>query len=96
MREAAERGAEVGGERAHVRAAAALDLDVGLRVRAGFEPDHVEAVDVHGTRRALDLLAGARQLVEPATADLHRRHHRRELLDVADEARQRAARRRRA
>ena len=48
------------------------------------------------TRRALDVVARARELVEPATADLHRRHHRRELLDVADEARRRALRPRRA
>ena len=87
--EATERDPEVGGERPHVGATAALDLDVGFRVGAGLEPDHVEAIDVHGTRRALDLLARSRQLVEATAADLHRRHHRRELFDVTDEARQR-------
>ena len=33
----------------------------------------------------------ARELVQPATADLQRRHHRRDLLEVADEAQRIAA-----
>jgi len=44
-----------------------------------------QLVDAHRTSRALDLLAGARQLVQAAAADLEGRHHRRHLLDVADE-----------
>ena len=36
-------------------------------------------------RRAVDLLARARELVQPLAADLDRRHHRRDLVDVADE-----------
>src|SRR5438552_1542296 len=39
-------------------------------------------------RRTLDLLACSRQLVQASPAHLHRRDHRRELLDVADEARE--------
>ena len=90
VREAAERGAEIGGERADVGAAPALDDDGRLRVRTGRELLDLEPVDAHRPRRPLDLLPGPGQLVEATPADLHRRDHRRELLDVADEARERA------
>ena len=55
-------------------------------VRPRLELLDVDAVDVHVPRLALDLLAAPRELVQPSTADLHRRDHRRHLLDVADEA----------
>ena len=58
-------------------------------VACGYGPGSklldVERVDAHRPRRALDLLARARELVQPAAADLQRRDHRRHLLDVADE-----------
>ena len=53
----------------------------------GSNASSVEAVDADRPRLALDLLPGARELVQAAAADLQRRHHRRHLLDVADEAR---------
>ena len=71
---------------AHVRAAAALDQRGGSRVRAGLELLDVEAVDAHVARCPFDFLAFARELVQAATTDLHRRHHRRQLLDLAEEA----------
>ena len=87
VRAAPERDAEIGRQRADVGAAPALDQHGRLRVRPRLEVLDDETVDVDATRRALDVDARARELVEPATADLHRRHHRRELLDVAEEAR---------
>ena len=91
-----ERDADIGRERTDVGAAAALDEHGGLRVRPRLEVLDHEAIDVDATRLALDVDARARELVEPATADLHRRHHRWELLEVADEARRPRLPRRRA
>ena len=83
---AAERRAEVGGERADVGAGAALHADRRHRVRPGLEALDGEALDVHGAGRALHLLAAAGEIVEAPAADAQRAHHRRDLLDVADEA----------
>ena len=83
---AAERGADVGGQRADVGARRAR------RPRSGSSParpasPHLEAVDGDRAGLALDLDALAGQLVQALAVDLDRRHHRRHLQDVAGEAR---------
>ena len=65
--EAAERGAEVGRQRADVRAAPALDVHGRDRIRAGDELLDVDPVDAHAARRALDLLPRTRELVRAAS-----------------------------
>jgi hypothetical protein len=57
VRAPAERGAEVGGERPDVSAAAALDQHGGGGIGAGLELLDVETVDANVTRRPFDLLA---------------------------------------
>ena len=80
---AAQRGAEVGGERPDVGARRARHLD---RERAWLDGGaHGEAVDGHRAGGALDLLALAGQLVEATTVDVDRRDHRRDLEDLAGE-----------
>ena len=87
VREPAQRDTEIGGERPDVGAAAALDQRGGGRVGTRLELLDVEAVDPHVPRRPLHFLAFQRELVQPTTTDLHRRDHRRQLLDVAEELR---------
>ena len=48
------------------------------------EREQLEAVDADAPRRAHDVLAGARALVEAAAADLDRGVHRRDLVVLAD------------
>ena len=87
VRDTSEAPADVRGQRPHVRAAAALDQDGRSGIRTGLEGFDVDSVDADAPGRALDLLAAPGQLVEPPAADLHGRHHRRELLDLAEECR---------
>ena len=54
VRVAAERGAEIGRERAHVGSARTVDPNRGLRVRAAHEVLDHERVDAHVARRPLD------------------------------------------
>ena len=79
-----ERGAEVGGERPDVGAATALDQRGRDRVSARLELLDVEPVDPHVARCPFDFFALA-ELVQAAATDLHRRHHRRQLLDLPEE-----------
>ena len=96
MGDAAEGLAQIGGERAHVGAGGALDLGAVHRVRAR-DIDRLDGEAAHGhrSRRALDLDALARQLVQPASTDLDGADHRRHLFDLADELRGRGRDRRR-
>ena len=80
-----ERGAEVGGEGAHVGAARALDEHRRVREPTRRERLELVAVDPDGSRRTLDLLALASELVQAPAVDLERGDHRWDLLDVADE-----------
>ena len=62
------------------------------RIRAagygpGSKSSTVERLDANPTRRALHLDTRAGELVQSPTTDLERGHHRRNLLDVTDEAR---------
>ena len=79
--------AEVGGERPDVGAAPALDPQRREWILPRCEPLDLDPVDVHTSRRALDLLAPPGEIVEAAAVDLDRRHHRGDLVDVADECR---------
>jgi hypothetical protein len=79
VRSTAERGTEVGRQRADVRARRAghVDrVDAGLHRRA-----HRKRVDPHGDGGPLDLDTGAGQLVQPPALDLLGRHHRGNLID---------------
>ena len=86
MAEAAELGAHVAGQRAHVGALAAAGLEHG-----GVAVRHVEegeGVDLHRSRFQLDDLARARQVVGAVAVDLDGGEGRRRLQDLAGEARQ--------
>ena len=69
MRPARHRGADVGGEHAHVRAAGADDAEPHVR---RIERQEIERVDPDRARLRLERLARPRRLVELAPADLHR------------------------
>ncbi len=62
-------------------------------VASGYGPGSKSSTSKRSTRTRRGARStstpGTRELVEPASADLHRRHHRRELLELADEARDR-------
>jgi hypothetical protein len=81
---AAERGADVGRQRADERPRRAVDVEL-VDARIGVDRADVETVHGHRARLALDDLAGAGQLVQPTSVDAHGRHHRRDLEDLADE-----------
>ena len=74
VRAAAERLAEVAGERPDVRPGRARDVDDGDRAAPGPLPSHSTSVDGVDRRRraarARRRLAGARQLVRPPALDL--------------------------
>jgi hypothetical protein len=82
---ATERCADVLRQRADVGTCAALDLDDHSRRRPfdDFEPMYRDPA-----RRSVDLDAGTGIFVEWAPLVLERRMHRRDLLDLAAEARQ--------
>ena len=56
-----------------------------VRRRRARLPGHLEAIDLDGARRPLDLLASPGELVEAPAAHLDRRDHGRHLLDRAGE-----------
>src|SRR5205085_6623297 len=80
MRAAAELPPDVVRERAHVGPLRAVDADPRL---FALEREDVEAVDRDRALLALDLDAPSRVLVERFALVLHRRHHGRELADLA-------------
>ena len=82
----AERRRQIAAQRADVRAAAAFDRQLQLRI---LVPQDLEPVDRNRPRRQFELLAAAGQVVRPLAADLDRRVGRRPLQDVAEELRQR-------
>src|SRR5581483_4818626 len=77
--------AEVGGQAADVGTAAALDQQLRPGELAGREGLDGDALDVHRPGGPFDDLTLAGQLVQAAPLDLDRRHHRRDLLDGAEE-----------
>ena len=84
----AEQVSEVGGEGSDVRAGRAVDFDRenGVTVGPGRHRLHVEPVDAHRARVALDLDPVAGELVETSAIDPQRRDHRRHLLDVTGQS----------
>ena len=83
MRAAAERLADVLGERADIGALAADHAQHEAR-RRGFE--HFKLRDAHLARRARDFFAPPREPVERRALVLERGMHRRHLLDLALES----------
>ena len=83
VRPAAQRGTDVLGQRAHIKALAALDSDRRLTRVPGDRP---QAIDPHGSRAALDFDALPGQPVQRLAAALERRMHRRHLLEASSEA----------
>src|SRR3954453_1841405 len=83
MPEAAERPAEVAGERPHIGALAALRLEHGAL--AGMA-HHRKPRDLDGAGLQLDGLAVASEIIGALALDLHRREAGRHLLDRAGEA----------
>ena len=76
---------EVRGEAPHVRSARAVDPNRHFRVGAADEFFDHQFVHANVTRDPRDGLPRARQFIQFATVDLDRRHHRRDLCNVADE-----------
>src|SRR5262245_14911552 len=89
VRVATERRAEIGRQRAHVRAARAVNDDRRLRMRPGLERLDLEPVDAHSSRDPFDLDTLSCELVQPLPLYLQRGDHRWDLLDLADEGRRR-------
>jgi hypothetical protein len=79
-----EQPPEIGGERADVRAGGALDVD-RQDTRAPARRSMSNAWIVTGRGGRSTSMPSPRQLVEAPAVDLDRRHHRRHLLDLADE-----------
>src|SRR5262249_41934268 len=85
MRATADIVAEVRDQAADVGALAARDRDAKPR---RLEREQLEAIDAHAARPTLDVLAGARALVEPDAALLDRRVHRGQLVVLAGACRE--------
>ena len=85
VRAPSERRAEVGGKRSHVGPAGAIDSNRGLRVGAVDEVLDNQRIDPNRPRGPLYHLTGASELVQPASLDLDRRDHGRDLFDLTDE-----------
>ena len=83
VRAAAERLADVLGQHADIGAFAANDAQPQGRA---FERGELQYRDADAARRALHLLAAARQSIERRALVLQRRIHRRHLLDLAAKA----------
>ncbi len=82
----AERRAHVAGERTHIGAGRAADLEVDVDdIVERTHPENLEAIDVNASRRKDDVLAGPHPRVRPLAVDLDRADAGRALLDVADE-----------
>src|SRR6185437_14040199 len=79
---AAQRPADVRGERADVGSLGAFDRDGKPRPLEREAPD---GMDLDVARGAFDLLARTRVLVEPAAVHVQRRVHRRRLALMSDE-----------
>ena len=83
----AQRGGQIAAERADVRAAAAFDFELQLRILVARD---LQTMDRDGARGEFRCSSSACQFVGSVTGDFDRRVERRPLLDVAQELRQRA------
>src|SRR5207244_10912698 len=87
----ADRLADICNQGAYIRAARASDQQRGARTGTRRERLNLEQLDTDASRSALNVLAAPRLAVERLAADLDRAHHRRDLIDLPDEALQRLA-----
>ncbi len=87
VRNPAECLAQIRGQRANVRAGRAGDLDVhhGIFVDAIDDVANDVPMNRYHARLAYDLTSLAGDLMQTATTNFYRRHHRRDLLDLTDE-----------
>ena len=79
--------AQIVNKRAHIGSGRTRHLERGPRLRARFEGDHYQFIDSDRAWEPVNLLAAPRLAVQALAPDLHRRDHRRDLLDRSEERR---------